>query len=306
VALRHVTDISLPAHRGAGAFDHAAVHGEHERIYVAHTANDAVDVIDGARAAYLSSVSGLRAVAGALVAGDLVFTSNRGEDTVAIFPVAGHEPVEKVAVGHRPNGLAYDPARHRLLAANVGDPARPGSFTLSIVDTRALKRIVEIAVRGRTRWTVFDPATDAFYVNVADPAEIVVVEAARPEGVARTFAVPATGPHGLDLAPGNRLLCACDDRALVAFDRHSGAVLGTTDLAGAPDVIFVNERLRRVYVAVGDPGLIEVFDTDSLRRTESVSTERGAHTLAFDAARDLIYAFLPESHRATVYEDDGT
>jgi DNA-binding beta-propeller fold protein YncE len=303
VALRHVTDIPLPPHRGAGGFDHAAVHAASQRIYVAHTANDAVDVIDGARATYLSSVDGLRAVAGALVAGDLVFTSNRGEDTVAIFPAAGDERPEKVPVGHRPNGLAYDPARHTLLAANVGDPARGGSFTLSIVDTRALKRVAEVPVRGRTRWTVFDPATDAFYVNIADPAEIVVVEAGQPDRVACTFAVPAIGPHGLDLAPGDRLLCACDGKTLVALDRRSGAVVGTTELAGAPDVIFVNERRRCVYVAIADPGVTEVFDTDTLRRTQSIPTERGAHTLAFDAARDLVYAFLPKSHRARVHRD---
>jgi hypothetical protein len=70
-------------------------------------------------------------------------------------------------------------------------------------------------------------------------------------------------------------------------------------------VIFVNDRRRRVYVAIGDPGVIEVFDTDTLQRVEAVRTERGAHTLAFDASRDLVYAFLPESHRAAVYRDDA-
>jgi DNA-binding beta-propeller fold protein YncE len=306
VPLRHVADVALPPHRGAGGFDHAAVHAGLHRIYVAHTANDAVDVIDGARRAYLHSVPGLPAVAGALVAeaDDLVFTSNRGDDTIGIFPAAGEEPAARVPVGHRPNGLAYDPGRRLLLVANVGDPARPGSFTLSVVDTRALKMVAEVPVAGRTRWAVFDAATDAFYVNIADPAEIVVLEAGRPERVARTFSVPAPGPHGLDLAPGERLFCACDGRALVVLDRRSGRVLGSAELGGAPDVIFVNARRRRVYVAIGDPGVIEVFDTDAVRRVQEVPTERGAHTLAFDAARDLVYAFLPESHRAAVYRDE--
>jgi DNA-binding beta-propeller fold protein YncE len=302
--LRRVADIALPAHDRAGGFDHAAVHLEHQRVYVAHTANDAVDVIDGAKGAYLSSVSGLPAVAGALVAGDTVFTSNRGEDTVAIFSATGDAAPAKVAVGHRPNGLAYDPGRGHLLAANVGDPAKPGSFTLSIVDPVALKLLAEVPVPGRTRWTVFDPATDAFYVNVMDPAEIVVVDAARPDRVARRIPVPAKGPHGLDLAPADRLLCACDGAVLVALDRRSGDVVGTAELGGAPDVIFVNERRRRVYVAIGDPGLIEVFDTDDLRCVQQVRTEPGAHTLAFDAARDLVYAFLPGTHRAAVYCDE--
>jgi hypothetical protein len=42
-----------------------------------------------------------------------------------------------------------------------------------------------------------------------------------------------------------------------------------------------------------------------LERTETIQTERGAHTLGFDAERNKIYAFLPETHRAAVYTDKG-
>jgi hypothetical protein len=55
------------------------------------------------------------------------------------------------------------------------------------------------------------------------------------------------------------------------------------------------------HPAIGEPGLIEVFDTGTLRRHETVSTESGAHTLAFEAASNTVYAFLPEAHRAAVY-----
>ena len=52
--------------------------------------------IDCARDRYLESISGLTAVAGALVseAHGLVFTSNRGENTVALFaPGAERDPM---------------------------------------------------------------------------------------------------------------------------------------------------------------------------------------------------------------------
>lgn len=58
-------------------------------------------------------------------------------------------------------------------------------------------------------------------------------------------------------------------------------------------------------MAVGDPGVIEVFDTRTLRRVETVVTGKGAHTLAFDPDRSLVYAFLPATHRAGVYVDRG-
>ena len=76
--------IELPANKGSGGFDHAAVHAATGHVYVAHTANDAVDVFDDSK--YLFSIPGLKAVAGALVCDEanLIFSSNRGENTVAL------------------------------------------------------------------------------------------------------------------------------------------------------------------------------------------------------------------------------
>src|SRR5262245_52308463 len=62
-----------------------------------------------------------------------------------------------------------------------------------------------------------------------------------------------------------------------------------------------NAELNHVYVAVGDPGVIDVFDALALHRIATVKTGPGAHTIGFDAARNFVYAFLPESHAAAVY-----
>lgn len=297
--------VDLPAHVGRGGFDHAAVHTATGRCYVAHTANDAIDVIDLVARKHVGSIAGLTAVAGALVAEapDVVFTSNRGEDTVGIFtPSAG--AVEKIGVGVKPNGLAYDPGRRRLLSAHVGDPAVAGSFSVSVVDVTARRRLADVPVAGRTRWTVFDPRADAFHVNIADPAQIVVVESADPVRVRRIVPIAHAGPHGLDLdVERRRLYCACDAGVLVELDADTGEVVATEAIAGVPDVVFFNPALGRVYVAIGEPGLIEVFDTHPLRRHESVATEAGAHTLAFDPARNLVCALLPATHRVALYID---
>jgi DNA-binding beta-propeller fold protein YncE len=304
VSLRHLGFVDLPAHAKAGGFDHAAVHEPTGRIYVAHTANDAVDVIDTDARRHVDVIVGLPGVAGALVAEpDRVFTSNRGENTVGVFTVTDAR-VEKIPVGIRPNGLAYDPRRARLLAAHVGEPTIPGSCSVSVVDVRARKRVADVAVAGRTRWTVYDPVADAFHVNIADPPQIIVVDAGDPARIRRVVAVPHAGPHGLDIdVVRRRLFCACDAGVLVELDADTGKILATETIAGVPDVVFFNAARAHLYVAIGDPGVIEVFETAPLRRLESVRTEAGAHTLSFDATRNIVCAFLPGSHRAAVYED---
>jgi len=149
---------------------------------------------------------------------------------------------------------------------------------------------------------VFDPEAQVFYVNIADPAQIVVVDARRPESIARTFAVPSAGPHGLDLdLDTHRLFCACDSGELITLDAH-GKILGQNLLSGAPDVVFFDRVHKRLYVAVGDPGTIDVFDTKSMEKLASVATEKGAHTFALAPDGEQIYAFLPANHRAAIYE----
>ena len=300
----HAGFIDLPSHRDRGGFDHAAVHRGRSLLYVAHTANDAVDVIDTDGARYLRSVTGLKGVAGALVDEDrdLVFTSNRGENTVGLFVPDADGDLAKVNVGVGPNGLAFASDSGTLLCANVGDPHVPGSTTITLVDVQKRVVLASILVPGRTRWAVYDPTQSLFFVNIADPAEIVAIDP-RLTAVTRHISVPARGPHGLDIDPvRRRLYCACDDGRLVCLDSHSGAVCGVLELSGAPDVVFLDRTHAHLHVAVGDPGVIDVFDTEAWRKIETVSTERGAHTLALDEGTHRVYALLPTTHRAAVFE----
>ncbi|HYD07307.1 MAG TPA: YncE family protein [Reyranella sp.] len=299
--------VDLPAHTGSGGFDHAAVHAASGHVYVAHTANDAVDVFDPVARRHLFSVPGLTAVAGALVSDDsqLVFTSNRGENTIGVFAPGTDPRVTKIAVGVRPNGLAYDAKRRLVLAANVGDPAVPHSCTLSMVDLDARTLCASIEVPGRTRWTVFDPEAQAFYVNIMQPSQIVVVDARTPDRIARTMPIPAAGAHGLDFDPATRrLFCACDAGVLVTLDAGTGKVLNEGKLSGVPDVVWFNPKRRQLYVAVGDPGVVDVFDTTTMRHLGTVATEKGAHTTAFPLSSDSLIAFLPATHRAALYRVD--
>lgn len=306
MGLQFLKMIELPENIGQGGFDHAGFSQKRGCMYIAHTINHALDVIDCTTDEYLHSIPNLTGVAGVLVSDErgLVMTSNRGENTVGIFPMDNDTDLVKVPVGIRPNGLSFDPNRGLLLAANVGDPSIPGSFTLSLVDVGSHKMIASIPVAGRTRWTVFDPISDCFYVNIADPFQIVVIQADDPTRIARTIDIPFRGPHGLDFDPAtNRLFCACDERKLLALDAAGENILLSADLSGVPDVIFFNPTLQHLYVAVGDPGVIDVFETDALAPIDVIPTEKGAHTIGFDFERNKIYAFLPQTHRALILQD---
>ena len=306
IGLQHLGFVQLPSHLKTGGFDHAAVHEKSGTLYVAHTANDAVDIIDCEEDRYLRSIHGLTGVAGVLVSNDhdLVFTSNRGEKTVGFFPHGNEDKLVKISVGGFPNGLAYDPSKGHLLAANVSKVDDPNPVTISINDVKTRSMISDIPVPGRTRWTVFDPESDQFYVNISKPSQIIAVSSTDPKRIMSSYNIPATGPHGLDIDLANRrLFCACDQGQLFTIDLRLGGVSKAADLAGQPDVVFYNSTLNHLYVAIGDPGLIQVFDTRTMRLIQTVMTEPGTHTIGFSQTRNKVYAFMPGTNRTGIYFD---
>ena len=295
--------ISLPPGARPG-FDHADIFRTGRRIYVAHTGADRVDVIDCEQQTFLHSLPDLPGVAGVLIdeEHDLLFTSDREAARVSVFRCSDEQLLGRVAVGAHPNGLAYDRCRGRLYAFNLGEPLGEGC-TFSVVDVASMSAIYELALPGRARWAVYDGERDRVYANIRDPTEIVVIDAERML-IERVFEVPSDGPHGLWLDSG-RLFCAADGGDLVVLDADTGEVRASLPLPGVPDVVMHDPGLRRLYVAIGDPGVVCSFDSGRLEHVETVETEKGAHTAGWDPVRRRLYVFCPASSGAAVYEERG-
>jgi hypothetical protein len=163
------------------------------------------------------------------------------------------------------------------------------------------RTIAELALPGRPRWALYDRERDRVYANIRDPAQIAVIDPERLV-IEGTFQVPGEGPHGLWLDSG-RLFCAADSGDLIALECTSGEVLASLPLPGAPDVLMHDPDLKRLYVAIGDPGVVASFDTESLDHLETVETESGAHTMALDPVAHRLYVLGPSSGGALVYEE---
>ena len=305
MSLKAVGFIELPGDKPTG-FDHADtyVDATGARMYVAHTATNAVDVIDCRRSAFLRSLPALPGVAGVLIDSerDLLFTSDRGAARVSVFRCSDEVPLLQVDVGPRPNGLAFDTRRRHLYSFNLGEPlgTDPSASVVSLDERRVL---ATIRLPGRPRWAVFDRSTDSVYVNIQRPAVILVIDAGALTESGR-IEVGADGPHGLSLARG-RLFCAADAGELVVIDSLANGrrVIKRLPLRGAPDVVMHDDRSQRLYVAMGSPGVVSVFDTQSLTEVETVETERGAHTIGWDPTTAQLYVFAPQRGGALVFSE---
>jgi DNA-binding beta-propeller fold protein YncE len=304
VSLERAGFVPIPPGAEPG-FDHADVYRPGRRIYVAHTGANRIDVIDCESRGYLHALPfDVPGVAGVLVDAehDLLFSSDRGCARVSVFRCSDETLLGQAGVGPHPNGLAFDARRRRLYAFNLGEPVDEGC-TASVVDLDSMRVTAEFDLPGRPRWAAYDPQRDAVYVNIREPAQIVVVTCER-VAIERVLEVPSSEPHGLWLDSG-RLFCATDGGALVVLDRGDGAVRASLPLPGVPDVVMHDPDLRRLWVAVGDPGVVVAFDSERLELVETVETEPGAHTTAWDPDGRCLYVFCPESSGATVFEEQA-
>ena len=302
MSLRRIGFASVPTGAKPG-FDHADVYARAGRMYVAHTGADRIDVFDCERSSFLHSLDGHPGVAGVLVDSvyDVMLATDRGASRLSVYRASDETRLGDVTVGPRPNAVALDTHDLRAYTFDLGEPVGVGC-TSTVVDLGTGAVVARIDLPGRPRWAVHDPSTRAVYANISEPACIVVIDTATAK-IARRIVVPSVGPHGLALV-GESLFCATDGGELVVLDL-TGTVGAQLPLGGAPDVVMYDADLERLYVAIGTPGIVQSFDTTSLRLVETVVTEEGAHTIGWDPARKQLWAFAPRSCGAIVYQESG-
>lgn len=282
----------------AGDFDHGDVYLPTGRVFVANTAAGTVEVIDGEHLSHLTTIPGCPEASGVLAAQDdaLIFAAARGAGKLLVIDPITNAILRTVAVGSRPNGLAWDSLRRHLLVADVQDNRA------RLVYPQVGQVVATVDLPGRPRWAIYHQAGNRFLVNIREPACVVIL-AAESLTLVGQFPILDSGPHGLDLdREGLRAFVACDGGIVVSLDTSKGLELSRVAIAGAPDAIWHNHRMGRLYVAIEDPGVIDVVNTETMTVEEQITSEAGAHTTAFDVRRQRLYVFLP-SCRVAVYEE---
>jgi YVTN family beta-propeller protein len=281
--------IEIP-HGTGSQFDHGAHDDRSGLIFVAHTARDAVEVLDPHRGGHVRTLGGHPEAAGVVSSEGRVAVTNRGDGSLSIIDALSLAEVQRLAVGWRPNGVALG-SGGMAVVGDLGDQSHPPAIVCCDLRAGVVGRL---SLPGQPRWCVMEPGTNRVYCAVKHPSLIVVVDARRQQTLA-SWPMPADGAHGVDVDPvGGRLWVACDGGQLVAVDSASGAILGSWPLPGVPDATFHSPDSGLVHVAVGDLGVIATIDPREPGRVHLTPTGRGAKTTAL-VRPGRLYAFRPET-----------
>jgi len=269
-------------------FDHGAFDSKTGRVFVAHTGQDCLEVIDHAASHHLTTLSGFPEAAGVVADDAQVLVTNRGSAGLAWVDGDTLETRQVYPAAPRPNGVAIVSHSRLAIVACIGNESHGPELQSLVLDK---SQRWSVALPGRPRWCVTDREGTRVFLAIREPSMVFVAQLPELTEV-QHWSLPSEGAHGLDIDHENAVLyVACDGASLVAVDAAAGEKLGQWPLAGEPDATFFNPTSSLVHVAIGNPGLVQSINPSTGSSTQ-VPTAMDAKTTAL-VPPDYLYVFSP-------------
>lgn len=268
---------------GAGGWDYLLTDPAAHRLYLTH--NNRVEVVDTDTGKVVGAITGLKGTHGVALDpdGKTGYISDGGANAVVVFDRTSFATLASIPTGTNPDGIAYEPVTHTVWAFNGR------SNNVSVIDTGSRKLIATIDLPGKPEFPQADGKGTVF-VNIEDKNVIVRLDAASHKLTA-TYPVPGCdSPSGLAYDPDHaRLFAVCDGKRMAVVDAASGKVLGLPEIGDGPDAAGYSTRDQLAFSSNGS-GTLSVIDAGNGYKTiESLPTQQGARTMAYDPLTDRVY-----------------
>lgn len=270
---------------GEGGWDYLTYQAGAHRLFI--TRGTHVMVVDSNTLKQAGDIPDLSGIHGVALAPDMNkgFVSNGGDDSVAVFDLNSLKVTDKIKVGGRPDAIIYDPFSKHVFTFNAK------SQDSSVVDAASGKVIATIPLGGKPEF----PATDGkgkIFVNIEDKSEIAVIDVKSNTATAHWPLKGCDEPSALafDVAHG-RLFSGCGNKVMAVTDAASGKVVTLVPIGGGVDAGGFNPNTQEAFMSCGD-GTLPVIHEDSPDKysvKQTVSTARGARTMALDTDTNAVY-----------------
>ena len=271
---------------GEGWWDYLEVDAATRRLFVSRgTHVMVVGLTDGSVVGDVPNTPGVHGIALAPEL-DRGFTSNGGDSTVTIFALRTLAPIATVHVtGRNPDAIVYDPATRRVFTFNGG------SGDATAIDAASGAVAGTIALNGRPEFAAADGRGRVF-ANIEDSSVVVAIDARTLRVVSRWPLAPCEHPSGMAIDRAHeRLFIGCHNRMMAVVNARSGKVIATLPIGAGVDADRFDPGTGLAFASCGDGTLTVVHEDapDRYRVVQTVSTERGARTMALDERTHVVY-----------------
>ena len=168
--------IALPD--GTGKFDHFAYSPAANRLFVAATGNHSIEVIDLSSDKVVQTLPGLGKPHGLAWIGETgrLFASDGLQADLKIYDGAPLEQMKSIKLSEDADDMVYDGKTKLLYTGHGGSAADPAM--IAVVDTTNGTLVTNLPVSTHPEGMDIDPAHERIFANIADSAEVAVIDGA--------------------------------------------------------------------------------------------------------------------------------
>lgn len=296
VGLRQVAAIPLPGVEGR--FDHFAIDGKGNRLFVAALGNNTVEVVDTKILKRARTIKNLRKPAGVAYMADTdrLAVGCGDDEACVILNAKSYSPVEPYAqLAKLPDAdnVRYDDAAQTLYCGY-------GEGALAVFNVRAGRAEPPIELDGHPESFQLEAIGKRIFVNVPESKSgphVAVIDRVNRNVVAKwpLKQAAANFPMALDEDHG-RLLIGCRKPAKVlVLDTATGKTVAAVDCVGDTDDLFYDAAKKRIYVSGGEAfiSVIQQHDPDHYESIGRIQTAPGARTSFFSPVSGRLFLAVP-------------
>ena len=269
---------------GEGGWDYLVADSSAHRLYITHGGR--VEVLDSATGKAIGAITGLKGTHGIALddGGKFGYISDGRANAVVVFDRATLDTVASIPAGTNPDGIVFEPVTKTVWAFNGR------SQDVSVIDTTTRKVIATVALPGKPEFPQAD-GTGQVFDNIEDKNEIVRLDARSPKITATWPLAGLESPSGMAIdRVGHRLFSVCDGKKMAVVDYDSGKVIATPAIGDGPDAAGYDPKTKLAYSSNGEGTLSIIDASDSnYKLLQTVSTQPGARTMAWDSATGKVY-----------------
>jgi DNA-binding beta-propeller fold protein YncE len=273
---------------GTGGWDYLLADPSAHLLYLTHNAR--VEVIDTQTGKTIGAITGLKGTHGVALdpEGKFGYISDGGANAVIVFDRKTFATLASIPAGTNPDGIAYEPVTKTVWAFNGR------SKNATVIDTASRTVVATIALPGKPEFPQADGKGHVFD-NIEDKNSIVRLDAVS-KTLTDTFPVAGCdSPSGLAMdREHSRLFAVCDGKKMGVLDATTGKELALVDIGDGPDAAGYDPRHELAFSSNGEGTLTVVDAKDGYKPIETLPTQKGARTMAYDSATDRIYLVTAE------------
>jgi DNA-binding beta-propeller fold protein YncE len=279
---------------GDGGTDYLLAEPGTGRVFVSRSTH--VMVIDGATGKVIGDIPDTPRTHGiALVAKDgHGFTTNGGDSTVTMFDLKSLAVIKKIKVPTGGlDGIMYDASADKIILTNHSRPIG----TLVALDPKSGDIVATVALDDDGPEGAASDGHGRIYVNLEGKGMLQVIDSKTWKSVATWSMAPCEGPTGIAYdAASDRIFSGCQKTSVVV-DPKSGKVVATIANGEGVDALGYDATQKLIYIPAGRDSNVTIVHQDGPDKytvVATVTTMRGAKTIAVDPVKHVAYLFQPE------------